>query len=130
MTEATLVFDPFIGFRPARTRKLSERAETAEDDTRLMVLAVAAAPDRTDVVVEWERTGDPATCPPDSQLLVHSNMAPLEKGLTAALVVGTSGLNAITMSRRAYHLSQGSIGAVDAITFPPLRGVPAALSYG
>lgn len=117
-----LVFVPPIGFRPAGTRTLREHAETTADNTKLMVLAVAAAPDRTDVVIEWERTGDPATCPPDSQLLVHSNMAPLEDGLTAALVLGASRLNAITMRRRAYHMSHGFIGAVDALTFPALPG--------
>ena len=112
-----LVFVPLIGFRPAGTRVLRERAETTADGTRLMVRAVAAAPDRTDIVVEWERTGDPATCAPDSQLLVHSNLAPLEKGLRAALVVGTNRLSAITMRRRAMQMSIPLISAVDALTF-------------
>lgn len=117
-----LAFVPRIGFRPTGTRTLREHAETTANGTKLMVLAVAAAPDRTDVVIEWERTGDPATCPPDSQLLVHSNMAPLANGLTAAAVVpGTGRLNAITMRRRAYHMG-GSIGAVDSLTFPRLPG--------
>jgi len=86
-----LVFVPLIGFRPSGTRVLRERAETTANGTRLIVLATAAAPDRTDLVIEWERTGDPATCPPDSTLLTHSNMAPLENGLTAALVAGRAG---------------------------------------
>ncbi len=85
-----------------------------------MVLAGAAAPERADVVVEWELTGDPATCPPDSQVLAHSNMRPLERGLTAELVVGASRIGATTMVRRAYHSSHGSIGAIDAISFPRL----------
>ena len=84
------------------------------------MLAAAAAPDRTDLVIEWERSGDPATCPPDSKLLTHSNMAPLENGLSAALVVGTSGLSATTMRRRRMHMSHPTIGAIDAVTFPPL----------
>jgi len=46
-----LVFVPTIGFRPAGTRVLRERTETAADGTRLMVLAAAAAPDRTDLVI-------------------------------------------------------------------------------
>jgi len=71
-----LVFAPLIGFRPAGTRTLREPAETTADGTRLMVLAAAAAPDQTDVVIEWERTGDPATCPPDSQLLQSPCHAP------------------------------------------------------
>jgi hypothetical protein len=115
-----LVFVPLIGFRPSGTRVLRERAETTANGTRLIVLATAAAPDRTDLVIEWERTGDPATCPPDSTLLTHSNMAPLENGLTAALVVGTSRLSAVTMRRRSMHVSHPTIGAIDAVTFPPL----------
>ena len=115
-----IVFVPTIGFRPAGTRLLRERAETTADGTRLMVLAAAAAPGRTDVVIEWERRGDPATCPPDSQLLVHSNFAPLEKGLTAGLVIGTSRRDATAMRRRSLHVSHPSMGAVDVITFPEL----------
>jgi hypothetical protein len=115
-----LVFVPTIGFRPAGTRVLRDRAETTADGTRLMVLAAAAAPGRTDVVIEWERRGDPATCPPDSQLLMYSNMAPLEKGLTAGLVIGTSRRDATAMRRRSLHVSHPSMGAVDVITFPEL----------
>jgi hypothetical protein len=115
-----LVFVELIGFRPSGTRVLRERVETSTNGTRLMVLAAAAAPDRTDVVIEWERTGDPATCPPESKLLTHTNTLPLENGLTAALVVGASPLSATTMRRRAMHSSGSSIGAVDAVTFPPL----------
>jgi hypothetical protein len=115
-----LVFVPLIGFRPEGTRVLRERTETTANGTRLIVLAAAAAPDRTDVVIEWERSGDPATCPPDSTLLTHTNMAPLEKGLTAGLVLGASQLSAITMRRRSMHVSHPTIGAVDAVTFPPL----------
>lgn len=119
---ASRVFVPLIGFRPAGTRVLREPAETTAHGTKLRVFAVAAAPDRTDALVEWERTGDPATCPPDSQLLVYSNTTPLDKGATATLVVGMRRLDALTMRRRASQVSHGSIGAIDAITFPPLPG--------
>jgi hypothetical protein len=117
-----LVFAPLIGFRPPGTRTLREPAETTVDGTRLIVLAAAAAPDRTDLMIEWERTGDPATCPPNSQLLVHTNMAPLEHGLEAELVVGSSRVKATTARRRAMHVSHPSIGAVDALSFPELPG--------
>ena len=116
-----LVFVPLIGFRPAGTRTLRAPAETTADGTRLMVRAAAATPDRTDVVIEWERTGDPATCPPGSQLLVHSNFAPLERGLTVALVIGTSRRDATVMRRRKLQIGP-SIGAIDVITFPELPG--------
>jgi hypothetical protein len=115
-----LVFVPLIGFRPEGTRVLRERVETTANGTRLIVHAAAAAPERTDVVIEWERKGDPATCPPDSMLLTHTNSRPLEHGLTVDLVVGASRVSAIGMARRAYHLSNPSIGAIDAISFGPL----------
>src|SRR5688572_31146331 len=109
-----------IGFRAEGTRTLREPAETTADGTRLIVHAVAAAPDRTDVVIEWERTGDPATCPPDSQLLVHANTAPMENGLTATLVTGSKRLEANAMRRRGMHVSHPSIGAIDMLRFPAL----------
>jgi hypothetical protein len=115
-----LVFVPLIGFRRMGTRVQRERAETTSDGTRLMVVAAAAAPDRTDVVIDWERTGDPATCPANSQLLAHSNFAPLEKGLTAGLVIGPSRRDATTMRRRKMQISHQSSGAIDVITFPEL----------
>ena len=115
-----LVFVPLIGFRPEGTRVLRERVETIANGTRLIVLAAAAAPDRTDVVIEWERSGDPATCPPDSKVLTHTNSQPLEHGLTIDLLVGASRVSAIRMARRAFHASNPSIGAIDAVTFGPL----------
>jgi hypothetical protein len=84
------------------------------------VLAVAAAPDKTELLVEWERTGDPATCAPGSQLLVYSNMAPLAKGVGAELVAGATTLHAVTMAQRGFHASFQNIGAIHTITFPSL----------
>src|SRR5207247_9025647 len=52
------VFVPTIGFRPAGTRTLLERAETSADDTHLTILAVAATPERTELMVEWERVSE------------------------------------------------------------------------
>jgi hypothetical protein len=115
-----LVFIPPIGFRPVGTRTLRERAETIADGMHVLVLAIAAAPGHTDVVVEWKRTGDPATCPPGSSILVHSNRAPLENGLAAELRMGATKLIASTAERHAFHFSHSSIGAVDMIRFPPL----------
>ena len=117
---AQLVFVPLIGFRPEGTRVLRERVETTANGTRLMVLAAAAAPDRTDVVIEWERSGDPATCPADSMLLTHTNSRPLEHGLTVELLVGASRVSATMMARRAYHSSNPSIGAMDEVALGPL----------
>ncbi|HUQ41371.1 MAG TPA: hypothetical protein VM052_02605 [Candidatus Limnocylindrales bacterium] len=113
-----IVFVPAVGFRPAGTRVLREQSDTTQEGTRLIVLAAAAAPERTDVVIEWERS-DPASCAPDSQLLVHSNMRPLEHGLTAELVTDGVVLAAAAMHRRFFHFG-ASAGAIDAITFPAI----------
>ena len=115
-----IVFVPLIGFRPGGTRTLRAPVETTADATQLIVRAIAAAPDRTDVVVEWRRTGDPVTCPPDSKLLVHSNRAPLQNGLVAQILTRGNWLDALAMRRRAFHMSLGAIGAVDELTFPAL----------
>jgi len=115
-----LVFVPLIGFRPAGTRTLRAPRETATDGTRLMVHAAAASPDRSDVVVEWQRKGDPATCPPGSTVLNYAHSAPLEHGLAAELAMDAFRLNATTMRRRGFHSSYVSIGAVDALTFAAL----------
>jgi len=121
-----LVFVPLIGFRPEGTLVLRKRTDTTANGTRLIVHAAAAAPDRTDVVVEWERTGDPATCPADSMLLTHTNSRPLEHGLSVELPIGASRVSATRMARRAFHASNPSIGAIDEVTFGPLPAGTAA----
>jgi hypothetical protein len=99
-----------------------------------MVLAAAASPDSTDVVVEWQRTGAPADCPPDSAILNYANSAPLERGLVAELAVDEVRLNATAMRRCAFHAGDASIGAIDGLTFPALRpdvtGVELRVSEG
>src|SRR5439155_8455506 len=112
-----LVFVPTIGFRPLGTRTLREPAQTAEDDVRLSVLVVAAAPDRTDILVEWEWTPRAATCP----AIVASLMSrePLERTLTAAVVIGTDTIEPTRWGPRSLT-SQGF--ARSTLTFPPLPG--------
>ena len=108
-----LVFVPALGFRPGTTRTLLERAETSRDDTHLVVLAVAASTEKTEVLVEWERTQDPATC----TWTGPSMEAPPDLTLTAKLVAGDIELEATTMIRKAYT----TLGwAIREITFPPL----------
>lgn len=63
LARTSMVFVPEIGFRPASTRVLREPAETRARDTSVTVIAAAAGPDQTDVLVEWdppEQTGDDA----------------------------------------------------------------------
>jgi hypothetical protein len=114
-----LVFVPLIGFRPAGTRMLREPAETIVDGTRLRVLGLAASPQRTELLIEWERAGDPVVCPPGSQLLSYQARAPLDNGVTVELATGSTRLSAVTMVPRGYHASMQSIGAIHALTFPP-----------
>jgi hypothetical protein len=111
-----LVFVPTIGFRPRGTRTLLERAETTENDTHLTVLAVAASPERTDMIVEWERTADPAVCTPGSAP-PPASAPPPDLTLSAALIAGATRHDALTMERSAYN----SLGwAIRTMTFPPL----------
>src|SRR5438552_10076109 len=112
-----LVFVPTIGFRPLGTRMLREPAQTVEDDVYLSVLVVAAAPDRTDILVEWEWTPRAPTCPP----IVASLMSrePLERTLTAAVVIGTDTIEPTRWGPRSLT-SQGF--ASSTLTFPPLPG--------
>jgi hypothetical protein len=87
-----------------------------KDDTHLTVLAVAASAERTDVIVEWERTQDPATCTPGSAP-PPASAAPPDLTLTATLITGTTRHDALTMERNAYD----SLGwAIRTMTFPPL----------
>jgi hypothetical protein len=64
-------------------------------------------------VIEWERTGDPASCSPDSKLLTHNNTLPLENDLTATLVAGASRLNATAMRRRKVGLDVTALDQRD-----------------
>src|SRR6266542_2324779 len=56
------VFVPAIGFCPDGTRTLPESAEVEAHGTRLLVVALAAAPDRTDLIAQWEQAE--AECAP------------------------------------------------------------------
>lgn len=53
-----LVFVPEIGFRPSGTRVLLERSEARHGESSVVVRSVAAAPDRTEFVIEWEDNAD------------------------------------------------------------------------
>jgi hypothetical protein len=108
-----LVFVPALGFRPVGTRTLLERAETSRDDTHLVILAVAASTVKTDLLVEWERTQDAATC----TWTGPSIEAPPDLTLTATLVANEVELEAKTMIRKAYT----TLGwAIREMTFPAL----------
>jgi hypothetical protein len=108
-----VVFVPTLGFRPGKTRTLLERAETSKDDTHLVILAVAASAEKTEMLVEWERTADAALCQGPANPLE----APPDLPLTATLVTNGSQLEATSMIRKAYT----TLGwAIREMTFPAL----------
>jgi len=118
---AQRVFIPRIGVRAAGPRTLTEPRETFAHETRLTLLAVAAAVDRTDVVVEWERDG--ATCTADTRLVAalrHDDHSPLDR-MTIVLDTETSALRAIASWRPSFGYGE-HIRAVQTSTFPSLGG--------
>lgn len=118
---AQLVYVPRIGFRPVGTAALTEPRQTFAHDTRLTLLAVAAATDRIDMVVEWER--DPATCGPDPQVVAalrHSERRPLDR-MTITLADGKDEVRAIASTRLAYAFGP-EWKAAQTITFPAAAG--------
>jgi hypothetical protein len=122
-----LVFVPAFGFRPGSTRTLLERAETSRDDTHLVVLAVAASAEKTEVLVEWERTQDPATCPWTGP----SMETPPDLPLTAKLVTDDLEFEARTMIRKAYTTMGWAIREMTFPALPPgVRDVELRVSDG
>ena len=118
---AQLVYVPRIGFRPVGTAALTKPRETFAHETRLTLVAVAAATDRVDLVVEWER--DPAACGPDLQVVAalrHSERRPLDR-MAITLDDGKDEVSAIASTRLAYTFGP-EWKAAQTITFPPLAG--------
>lgn len=81
-----LVFVPEIGFRPGSTRVLLEPVVATAEGTSVTIVAVAAGPDQTDLLFEWE--------PPDehAEWLVRIDRSGVQQrpptALDMALVVG------------------------------------------
>src|SRR5688572_29964310 len=89
LARRSVVFVPEIGFRPSSTRVLRGPAEARARDTSVTIVAAAAGPDQTDVLMEWdppEQTGE------DAKWLILVDRSgvytrpPIE--LTTTLVVG------------------------------------------
>ena len=106
------VFVPEIGFRPQGTRELKAEAKTEEGTTTLRVRAVAAAPDQTEVIVEWRMAG--ATCTPEHRYLSWRETPELD---TAALIADSVILKARRIARQAYSASGSRLEAMHTITF-------------
>jgi hypothetical protein len=129
---AQRVFIPTIGFRPGGTRTLLERAETSADDTHLTILAVAATPERTELMVEWERVSEPAVCvsPAVSEATPSIEMgappkrppsiAPPESQLSATLSVGSRVLESTSVMRHSVSYSSAGSWSVRSMDFPAL----------
>lgn len=115
-----LVFVPELGFRPADTRVLLEPAAATLPGTTVTILAVAAGPQQTDVVVEWAPPELPEG--PDNWVLridrsgVHQR-PPAE--LDTSLVVGSEHH---APNRIEHRFRSGSGYDLRELTFPPLRG--------
>lgn len=112
-----LVFVPDIGFRPTGTRAQTSFTQATAHETRLRVLAVAAAPDRTDVVVEWERPHERGTCPPIVAAL--ASREPMSGIFTATITSGATRLTATSMTRGAYSIGD-VVRATHTLSFPAL----------
>jgi len=110
------VFVPEIGFCPDGTRTLPESAEVEAHGTRLLVVALAAAPDRTDLIAQWEQAE--AECAPF--LTYRSAGAPPNLGLTAVLLADTARVEATTIAQSAHGVSASSRRAIHTMTFAPL----------
>jgi hypothetical protein len=131
LSASPLVFVPTIGFRAAGTRLLPEPVDTVEDGTRLTLLAVAAAPDRTDLRVEWKWLGDAANCSPRLHILAWTPSQSFDASVTAGLVVGSTRLDPTSpMTREGYSASRSEIRVAQTMTFPPLDANAAALVVG
>jgi hypothetical protein len=113
-----LVFVPVLGFRPSGTRMLLDRATIEHDETRLTAVAVAAAPGRTDVVVEWERPPDAKACVPGDYLAASRTRPP--NLASAVLVVDGISLPASYIVRGAYGTGMDGTHAVHTMSFPPI----------
>jgi hypothetical protein len=131
-----LVFVPMIGFRPGGTRTLLERAETATDDIHLAIRAVAAMPERTELVVDWEWQRTPVACaapgtstesrdigaPPNRP---PSLAAAQDPELSAVLVAGSLALEATSMARQAHSFSSDGWWSLRSMVFPAVpNGTP------
>lgn len=138
-----LVFVPELGFRPSGTRTLLETSRTHHDDTTVTVRSVAAGPDRTELVIEWEsHAGAALVCEPPRAEQAASAKAgpkgymigprPLEGFMVASatpggvdevafarlLVRGQNSVDALTFGPRAHLTRHG--WSTHVIAFPPL----------
>jgi hypothetical protein len=115
-----IVFVPELGFRPADTRVLPEPAAATLAGTTVTILAVAAGPGQTDVVVEWAPPELPEG--PDNWVLwidrsgVHQRPPP---ELDTLLVVGSKHH---APNRIEHRFRSGSGYDLRELTFPPLGG--------
>lgn len=126
-----LVFVPTIGFRPGGTRTLLERADASADLTHVTILAVAATPERTELIVEWEQEAEPLVCAVPEKGAATGEIAappkrprptapPPEIEVTAVVVAGSTVLKTSSMWRQAYRESGSGSWAIRSMVFPPV----------
>jgi hypothetical protein len=124
-----LVFVPEIGFRPRGTRTLLEPARTHHDDTTITVRSVAAGPERTELVIEWESHADanivcaPAALAgsirPKGLVIASATPGGADEVVFAKLrVAGGEAMEALSFGPRAFMTRHG--WSTHTLTFPPL----------
>lgn len=105
-----LVFVPEIGFRPSGTRTLLETARTHHDDATVTIRSVAAGPDQTELVIEWESHAEAnIVCAPAAPALPAA-----PKGFLVASAT-PGGADEVVFAK--LHVPKGE--AMDAISFGP-----------
>jgi hypothetical protein len=112
------VYVPMIGFRPAGTRTLTEVPSVEHEDTRLTVLAVAASPLGTDVLVEWHRPADARVCAPGQYLARSFETQPALS--SAVLLVGDMQVTAERIALGAYGSGTYGRHAFHKMRFPAI----------
>jgi hypothetical protein len=113
-----VVFVPEIGFRPAGTRVLRASAETRAHDTSVTIVAAAAAPEQTDLLVEWD---PPETTGEDAKWLIKVDRSGVYERpaleLTTTLIAG----GARHAPVRTEHRFRSASGYdLRELTFPPI----------
>jgi len=119
------VYVPMIGFRPAGTRTLTGVPSVEHEDTRLTVVAVAASPLGTDVLVEWHRAADATACAP-GQYLAQSFATPPALSSAALHVRGTQ-VMAELIALRAHGSSTHGTHALHKMRFPAIDAAATAM---
>jgi hypothetical protein len=110
------VYVPMIGFRPPGTRTLTGAPSVEDHETRLTIVAVAASPSGTEVLVEWHRPADATACAPGQYLAQSFETQPALS--SAVLHVGGAQVTAERIALSAYGSGTYGRHAFHKMHFP------------